>query len=444
MPTAARAHEGDGWNTGGTTAANSHKGRLGQGSKPFDLVGMVPGERIELVVAYAEAGARPPGGRPFHAGQGHPVSPPPEPPQGKVCLPPAQHRPGPGVELVDRQRGPAHCPGGGRRRELERPEPGCGTNGGKGRPARRGRVYRRPGQRRGNRGRALVQEGHEQVLCCCLLAPPLGEHQRCALGLVLEVAALSGEQPPLAGDHRAERGGAARAERRRRWPVTLRYADEQVNRTTWLAELPGEGETGVQRPPVGVAQLFTAHPMSLRGRGAGDGRAGQSELERPAARRLCRPAPGAEPAGALMRERRTVQEGAGCRPRLAPMAALARTARQLVDTDGVVLSSANRGRSWSASSLPGGTLAVMAISCPGRRTYFALAAERPRHLDHPRGLCSWRAKYPFISTRLRHFPQPGKCLHRHCWMIGGLAWTADPQLPLLAPECQLEPLARAA
>ena len=50
---------------------------------------------------------------------------------------------------------------------------------------------------------------------------------------------------------------------------------------------------------------------------------------------------------------------------------------QLVGTSGVVLSSANRGRSWSASRLPGGTLAVWAISCPGLRTCYALAAEQP-------------------------------------------------------------------
>lgn len=68
----------------------------------------------------------------------------------------------------------------------------------------------------------------------------------------------------------------------------------------------------------------------------------------------------------------------------------------------------------------------------------------PRHPGHPRGLCSWPAKYLFISRRLRPFPQPGKCVHHHGWSSRARVGTAGPQLPLLAPECQYGPLACAA
>jgi len=51
---------------------------------------------------------------------------------------------------------------------------------------------------------------------------------------------------------------------------------------------------------------------------------------------------------------------------------------QLSGRAGVVLSSANGGRTWGASLLPHGAGSVFAVSCPDQGTCFALAAKQPQ------------------------------------------------------------------
>jgi hypothetical protein len=49
---------------------------------------------------------------------------------------------------------------------------------------------------------------------------------------------------------------------------------------------------------------------------------------------------------------------------------------QLLGKGGVLLSSANGGRTWGASLLPQGTGIVFAVSCPDQETCFASAAKQ--------------------------------------------------------------------
>jgi hypothetical protein len=103
----------------GPYAARAGELRPGCGHALLNLVGVVPDERVALVVVEAELVRDPPRCLLFQVRKRPAVRGAAEPVKRQVALPPPQHIPRPVVQLSDRQRGTIHGPGGRERRKSK-------------------------------------------------------------------------------------------------------------------------------------------------------------------------------------------------------------------------------------------------------------------------------------------------------------------------------------
>ena len=182
--------------TGQVGAGQVGAGQVGAGAsgEPPDLVVVLPDQGVALVVVETQALGQAPGCGAFQMRQGQQVTGPAQPAQRQVILPPAQHGPGPGVQVGDRQRRAVQRAGRGQRGQRDEGQVGGGPDGGQRRPADRGRVQSGPAQEVGDLGRALIEQRDEQVLGGGGLVPGGGQRRGGLLGLHVQVARAPASQ----------------------------------------------------------------------------------------------------------------------------------------------------------------------------------------------------------------------------------------------------------
>jgi hypothetical protein len=226
-------------------AARAGELRLGGGHALLNLVGVVPDERIALVIVEAELVRDPPRCFLFQVRQRLAVRGAAEPVKRQVALPPAQHAPRPVVQLPGRKRGTIHGPGGRKRGQRKRRLSVRRSDRGKGGTAHDGGINARPPQCPQNLGCALIEQGDQQMFAAHALAQAGCEQSGGTLSLHMQVGCAVTKGIARRCDDFGQRPASVQCAGG--GPGSLGDADEQVDRTADPAKLAGEVEAAPYR-----------------------------------------------------------------------------------------------------------------------------------------------------------------------------------------------------